>query len=62
MIVFAVQVDSYWTYELCHGKHLRQFHEVRGKNGQVGFVDRCVVVDAPEPISMPCQPNDSQFD
>lgn len=23
------KVDSYWTYELCHGKYVRQFHEDR---------------------------------
>ena len=24
-------VESYWTYELCHGKYIRQFHEERAR-------------------------------
>jgi len=25
----AYKLESYWTYELCHGRHLRQYHEER---------------------------------
>ncbi|XP_041353604.1 endoplasmic reticulum lectin 1-like [Gigantopelta aegis] len=25
----SYRVESYWTYELCHGKHLRQYHETK---------------------------------
>lgn len=25
----AYRVESYWTYELCHGRYLRQYHEER---------------------------------
>ena len=26
-LIFPFQLESYWTYELCHGRFLRQYHE-----------------------------------
>ena len=30
--VCTYRIESYWTYEICHGKHLRQYHEERIKS------------------------------
>lgn len=35
LTVCSVQLESYWTYEVCHGKHVRQYHEEK-ETGQVG--------------------------
>ncbi|XP_045467077.1 endoplasmic reticulum lectin 1-like [Harmonia axyridis] len=26
--ICSYRLDPYWTYELCHGKHIRQYHEI----------------------------------
>ncbi|XP_065345268.1 endoplasmic reticulum lectin 1 isoform X1 [Cloeon dipterum] len=32
----SYRLESYWTYELCHGKYMRQFHEDReGKKNKI---------------------------
>lgn len=33
---YIFKIESYWTYEVCHGKHIRQYHEEK-ETGQVGF-------------------------
>lgn len=36
MVFTFFKIESYWTYEVCHGKHIRQYHEEK-ETGQVGF-------------------------
>jgi len=29
LLLVFYQLESYWTYELCHGRYIRQYHEER---------------------------------
>ena len=30
LLIFSIfQLESFWTYELCHGRYIRQYHEER---------------------------------
>lgn len=34
----SYRVDSYWIYEVCHGKHVKQFHEERDSSDKTVLV------------------------
>ncbi|XP_056147805.1 endoplasmic reticulum lectin 1 isoform X2 [Lampris incognitus] len=37
----SYRIESYWTYEVCHGKHIRQYHEEK-ETGQEYFLGNTV--------------------
>lgn len=42
----VLQLEAYWTYELCHGKYIRQYHEERdGKKVNIQQYDLGVIDD-----------------
>ncbi|XP_061600642.1 endoplasmic reticulum lectin 1 isoform X2 [Cololabis saira] len=40
----SYRIESYWTYEVCHGKHVRQYHEEK-ETGQKMSVQEYVLGD-----------------
>ncbi|KAK2707849.1 hypothetical protein QYM36_015504 [Artemia franciscana] len=46
LLTCSYKIESYWTYELCHGRHLRQYHEERDAKKQklqeyfLGYYDK----------------------
>lgn len=67
----SYRLESYWTYELCHGKHLRQYHETKeqGKKPKLqeyilGFgrdTDTAAAATDPESEDLPPPVKDSHI-
>ena len=38
--VCSYRIESYWTYEICHGNYIKQYHEERdGKTSKLQVVE-----------------------
>ncbi|XP_071962419.1 endoplasmic reticulum lectin 1-like [Antedon mediterranea] len=37
--ICVYKIEPYWTYEMCHGKHLRQYHEEKLPGNEIKLVE-----------------------
>lgn len=56
--VCSYRVDSYWIYEVCHGRHVKQFHEERDASNKKVLVKQAFFLGYVSYDSYPTHPGD----
>lgn len=54
----SYRVDSYWIYEVCHGRHVKQFHEERDASNKKVLVKQAFFLGYVSYDSYPTNPGD----